>query len=189
MKKEQIRSLIKAHKALLSAEERKNSAVRVWSAVEHSGAFIMAERVLLYNSLPDELDTHMFIEKWQEKKRLYLPRVNGVNLDILPCDGREMPSGAFRISEPVGTDVERIENIDLVIVPGVAYDRNGSRVGRGKGYYDRLLASTRATKIGVGYDFQVIDDIVETDSHDVPVDIVITERRTIRVVPNNKTNT
>lgn len=189
MKKEQIRLRIRAHKALLSSEERKNSAIKVWEAVERTGAFIMAERVLLYNSLPDELDTHSFIEKWQNKKRLYLPRVNGVTLDILPCDGREMPTGAFCISEPVGTDVERIENIDLVIVPAVAYDRTGSRVGRGKGYYDRLLASTLATKIGVGYDFQVIDDIIETDSHDVPVDIVITENRTIRAIIKNKTNT
>lgn len=74
-------------------------------------------------------------------------------------------------------------------MPAVAYDRTGSRVGRGKGYYDRLLASTLATKIGVGYDFQVIDDIIETDSHDVPVDIVITENRTIRAIIKNKTNT
>lgn len=181
MKKERIRSLIKAHKALLSAEEKENSAVKVWAAVEQTGAFVMAEKVLLYNSLSDELDTHMFIEKWQDRKRLYLPRVDGVNLDILPCDGRELRSGSFRILEPVGTDMEDIENIDLVIVPAVAYDCTGNRVGRGKGYYDRLLASTKATKIGVGYDFQVIDDVVETDSHDVPVDIVITERRTIRV--------
>ena len=74
-------------------------------------------------------------------------------------------------------------------MPAVAYDRTGSRVGSGKGYYDRLLASTLATKIGVGYDFQVIDDIIETDSHDFPVDIVITENRTIRAIIKNKTNT
>ena len=51
-----------------------------------------------------------------------------------------------------------MDDIELVVVPAVAYDRRGNRVGRGKGYYDRLLAETRATKVGVGYDFQLMDD-------------------------------
>ncbi len=64
-------------------------------------------------------------------------------------------------------------------MPAVAYDRHGNRVGRGKGYYDRMLAGSRATKVGVGYDFQLIDDAIDTDSHDVPVDIVITQSHTV----------
>ena len=61
-------------------------------------------------------------------------------------------------------------------MPGVAYDPEGNRVGRGKGYYDRLLAGARATKIGIAYDFQVVDSI-EAEPHDVRVDVVITDRR------------
>ncbi|MDE6243728.1 MAG: 5-formyltetrahydrofolate cyclo-ligase, partial [Muribaculaceae bacterium] len=64
--------------------------------------------------------------------------------------------------------------MELIVVPAVAYDRRGNRLGRGKGYYDRLLATTKASKIGVAYEFQVVDDI-PAESHDVPVDIVITE--------------
>ena len=64
-------------------------------------------------------------------------------------------------------------------MPGVAFDKTGARLGYGKGYYDRLLADTRAMKIGVGYDFQLVDDDIDTDTHDVPVDIVITQSHTI----------
>lgn len=184
MKKEQIRSLIKAHKTLLSATERENASARVWNALEDTLAFIMADKVLLYHSLPDELETREFLNKWGGRKHLYLPRVNGVNLDILPFDGRRMQSGAFSIQEPEGSDVEPVDNIDLIIVPAVAYDRTGNRVGRGKGFYDRLLSKARAATIGVGFDFQLIDGLIEAEPHDIRVDMVITERRTIRTVKN-----
>lgn len=71
--------------------------------------------------------------------------------------------------------------MDLVIVPAVAYDRHGNRVGRGKGFYDRLLADSRAAKIGIAYDFQLLDDDIDAEPHDTPVDIIITERRYIKV--------
>lgn len=180
MKKEQIRSLIKAHKALLSAVERENASARVWDALESTVAFVMADNILMYNALPDELETRHFINKWQTKKKLFLPRVNGVNLDILPCDGRTMHQGAYNINEPDGTDTVDVSNIDLIIVPAVAYDRSGNRVGRGKGFYDRLLAEASAAKIGVGFDFQLIDDSIDAEPHDIRVDMVITERRTIK---------
>ena len=67
--------------------------------------------------------------------------------------------------------------MELIIVPAVAYDRQGNRIGRGKGYYDRLLSRTKALRIGVAYDFQLVDEI-EAEPHDIPVDIVITETGT-----------
>ena len=85
--------------------------------------------------------------------------------------------GAFQIEEPTGDDTADIAEIELIIVPGIAYDRKGNRIGRGKGYYDRLLTATKATKIGVGYDFQFIDDEIPSEPHDVWVDVVITESR------------
>ncbi len=86
--------------------------------------------------------------------------------------------GAFHIEEPQGDDTADIGEIELIVVPAVAYDRRGNRVGRGKGYYDRLLRDSRATKVGVGYDFQLIEgDDIDAEPHDVAVDIVITESR------------
>lgn len=174
MKKDEIRSRIKAQKSLLTAMERSEAAERVFGMLEHTAAFLMADHILLYHSLPDELSTREFIDKWHGVKHFYLPRVNGVNLELLPYDRSELRLGAFHIEEPQGDDVVSDDVIELVVVPGVAYDRKGNRVGRGKGYYDRLLAGSTAVKVGVGYDFQLVDDI-DTESHDVAVDIVITE--------------
>jgi len=180
MKKEDIRRYIKARKCMLAADEALEAADRVFSRLERTAAFMLADKILLYHSLPDELSTRLFLEKWHSRKHFYLPRVNGVNLDILPYDHSRLHIGAFNIEEPTGDDITDINEIELIVTPGVAYDRYGNRVGRGKGYYDRLLADTRAVKIGIGYDFQLVDEI-EADDHDVKVDIIITESRQISI--------
>jgi 5-formyltetrahydrofolate cyclo-ligase len=180
MKKDEIRTRIRASKALLSERERQDAAAAVFAILEKSAAFMMADKILMYHSLPDELSTLEFIDKWHTRKHFFLPRVNGVNLDVLPYDRSRLKYGSFHIEEPQGDDIEDINNIELIVVPAVAYDRRGNRVGRGKGFYDRLLANTRATKIGVGYDFQLVDEI-DAEPHDVTMDIVITESEIIMV--------
>ena len=181
MKKQDIRRSVRASKALLSDAEKISAARSVFSRLEESAAFTLAEKVLMYHSLPDELSTLNFLDKWAERKRFFLPRVNGVNLDILPYDRSSLRLGAFQIEEPQGSDFTDIGEIDMVVVPAVAYDRHGNRVGRGKGFYDRLLSSSKAVKVGVCYDFQLIDDDIDAEPHDVKVDIVITESRMIVV--------
>lgn len=173
MDKHEIRQRVKNNKALLLEHERVEAARSVFDRLERLAAFIMADNVLMYNSLPDELSTREFIDKWAGRKRFFLPRVNGVDLDILPYDRTRMHLGAFRIEEPDGDDLTDVESIDLVVVPGVAFDRRGNRVGRGKGYYDRLLARVRSVTVGVGYDFQLVDDI-DPEPHDRALNIVIT---------------
>ncbi len=155
--------------------------------LEKSVAFMMADKILMYHSLPDELSTIDFIDKWHTRKHFFLPRVNGVNLDVLPYDRTQLQYGSFHIEEPTGDDIEDIDNIELIIVPGIAYDNRGNRVGRGKGYYDRLLSRTKATKIGIGYDFQLVDEI-DSEPHDITMDIVITDSRIINIKSRNKHN-
>lgn len=179
MKKYDIRRTVRARKSLLTENEKAEAAQSVFDRLEQMAAFMMADRILMYHSLPDELSTRDFLGKWSGRKHFFLPRVNGVNLDILPYEQTRLHLGAFEIEEPDGNDLTDIADIELIIVPAVAYDRHGNRVGRGKGYYDRMLAGSRATKVGVGYDFQLIDDAIDTDSHDVPVDIVITQSHTV----------
>lgn len=179
MNKEEIRNRVKARKSLLTAAEKRAAAYEVFRRLEQSAAFALSENILLYHSLPDELPTREFLDKWAERKHFFLPRVNGVNLDILPYDRSRMALGAFHIEEPQGDDVADISQIEMVVVPAVAYDRRGNRVGRGKGYYDRLLSSTRAAKVGVGFDFQLLDEEIPSEPHDVAVDMVITESRRI----------
>lgn len=178
MKKDDIRRNIKARKTLLSEEEKLSAAERVFNLLEQTADFMLADRILMYHSLPDELSTRAFIRKWAGRKHFYLPRVNGVNLDILPYDESRLALGSFHIEEPTGNDTSDISDMEMIVVPAVAYDRAGNRVGRGKGYYDRLLAGSRARKVGVAYDFQLVDEI-DADPHDVRVDVVITENHHI----------
>lgn len=179
MNKEDIRSRVKARKSLLSALEKTRAAMAVFSRLEQSAAFALADNILLYHSLPDELSTREFLDRWSGRKRFYLPRVNGLNLEILPYDRSHMAMGSFRIEEPQGDDTTDVSQIELIVVPAIAYDTKGNRVGRGKGYYDRLLANSHATKVGVGYDFQLLDEDIPAEPHDVAVDMVITESRRI----------
>lgn len=165
---------------MLDEAERLSAAQDVFDRLEKTSAFLMADRILMYHSLPDELHTHTFLDKWASRKRFYLPRVNGVNLEILPYESTRLELGSFHIEEPTGDDVVDPDEIELIIVPAVAYDRRGNRLGRGKGFYDRLLQSTKATKIGVGYDFQLLDEL-PTEEHDVPMDFVITQSTVIRI--------
>lgn len=174
MKKEDIRRSIRARKSLLTSREKADAAAHVFDMLEKTAAFMLADTVLMYHSLPDELSTHEFIDKWHGSKRFFLPRVNGVNLDILPYHRSRLHLGAFHIEEPDGDELASIDDIDMVVVPAVAYDPRGNRVGRGKGYYDRMLGDCKATKVGVAYDFQLVDEI-DAEPHDVGVDIVITE--------------
>lgn len=174
MEKSEIRRKIKALRSMLLETEKLSAAEEVFAHLETSPAFMMAEHILMYHSLPDELSTRRFLSKWRDRKHFYLPRVNGVNLDILPYDETRLELGAFHIEEPTGENTVNPDEIEMVVVPAVAYDRKGNRLGRGKGFYDRLLSTTKATKVGVGYEFQILDEI-PVEPHDVKMDIVITQ--------------
>lgn len=178
MEKNDIRRKIKALRTMMLDIEKAQAAEEVFARLENTAAFMLAEKILMYHSLPDELPTRRFLAKWKERKHFYLPRVNGVNLDILPYDESKLELGSFHIEEPSGNDTVDAADIEMVVVPAVAYDARGNRLGRGKGFYDRFLASTPAVKVGVGYDFQLLDEI-PAEPHDVPMDIVITQKSTI----------
>lgn len=169
-----IRARIKSLKKMLDEVEKNAAAEAVFERLEHSAAFQLAEKVLMYHSLPDELDTRRFLNKWKDRKKFFLPRVNGVNLELLPYDETRLEIGSFHIEEPKGNEICPVEEIEMIVVPGIAFDRKGQRLGRGKGFYDRLLKSAKAMKIGVGYDFQLIEEL-PSEAHDVPMDMVITE--------------
>lgn len=145
--------------------------------VEQLPQFERAQTVLLYWSMDDEVDTHPFVERWYRRKKLLLPCVEGDHLLLRPYTGPEcMQAGAqFGIGEPTGTVFDRLEEIDMIVVPGVAFDRRGNRMGRGRGFYDRLLSTTpTAYKVGVAFDFQMFDAI-PVEPFDMPMDKVIHE--------------
>ena len=168
---------MRALKSAVPMEDKLRRSEAIMQKVEEQPEFADAKVVLLYWSMADEVQTHSFVERWYQKKVLLLPCVDGDDLRLRQYTGPEcMVEGEqFGIGEPTGEEYTKLDSIDLIIVPGVAFDRKGNRMGRGRGFYDRLLKSTpNAVKVGVAYDFQMLDEI-PVEPHDVKMDRVITE--------------
>ena len=137
-----------------------------------------AQTIMAYYSLPDEVNTHALIDELvAEGKTVLLPKVTGADtMELRRYTGRaDLQEGAYHILEPVGEPFTDLSAIDLILVPGLAFDAAGHRLGRGRGYYDRFLHSKNrpyCVKIGVCFDFQKVDD-VPVDAHDLAMDKVV----------------
>ena len=181
MTKSEIRQMMRERKRALDSGEklrRSEAVVRRLEALDH---YKSARVVLLYWSMADEVQTHDFVNRIYRDRTVLLPCVDGDDLRLRPYTGPDclVAGEQFGIGEPTGPEWTDLAAIDLVAVPGVAFDRKRNRMGRGRGFYDRLLKSTpNAVKVGLAYDFQVLDAI-PVESHDVPMDCVVSETSTI----------
>ena len=175
--KASLRIEIKAALASIPAPELLRRSGVIFSRVEQSELFARAATVALYHSLPGEPSTTAFIERWQGRKTILLPCVTDAGMLFRRFDG-DCRTGCFGIKEPTGAEVSP-ENIDFMVVPGMAFDRLGNRLGRGKGYYDRYLDGAAKEGIdipciGVCFSFQYFDSIPHAP-HDRRMDAVITD--------------
>lgn len=172
MDKKELRSHIKALKRQHTKVSLIEQSSLILNKLESHKDFIEAKTVMLYSSLPDEVQTIGFIEKWRHKKRIILPTVVGD--DIIPVeltDDTDFAIGDFNILEPQNKPYNG--SYDLIIVPGVAFDKDGNRIGRGKGYYDRFLSKHMNIKrIGICFDFQLIEE-VPTEENDIRMHEII----------------
>lgn len=172
MDKKELRSHIKALKRQHTKVSLIEQSSLILNKLESHKDFIEAKTVMLYSSLPDEVQTIGFIEKWRHKKRIILPTVVGD--DIIPVeltDDTDFAIGDFNILEPQNKPYNG--SYDLIIVPGVAFDKDGNRIGRGKGYYDRFLSKHMNIKrIGICFDFQLIER-VPTEENDIRMHEII----------------
>lgn len=175
MTKKELRQQMKQLKAITPVAVRLVEAEMVFKSIQAMPVWRQAQHILCYWSLPDELPTHATVNQWlEEGKNIYLPRIKGDNLEIVPYLGAESldDNNQFHIGEPVGDAVDP-SCLELIIVPAVALDENRNRLGRGKGYYDRLLSGTSCPTIGVVCGFQLVDE-VPVEQHDRPLDCVVT---------------
>lgn len=174
--KKKLRKTIAQKKTLQSVATLSALSSTLLKQLEESAAFIRAHHILLYYSLPDEVCTHAFIEKWSKEKNILLPVVKGNDLELRQYRGKEsLHIGAYHIMEPGGPVWTNLQQIELSIVPGVGFDRRGHRLGRGKGYYDRLLPQLTSYNIGICFGFQLLD-AVPTEEFDITMDEVWTEK-------------
>ena len=172
-RKTELRKEIADLKKQISTEQKQQEARVVFRKVETLPEFKSAENILLYWSTSDELPTHEIIEKWSHRKQIILPTVVGDKLILKSyMPGQNMKKGVLGIWEPDTVD-NFTENIDLMIIPGIAFDSDKNRLGRGKAFYDRFLANKCLVKIGVGFDLQLLSHIPSKKS-DIKMDKVIT---------------
>ena len=143
--------------------------------------------VSIYLSFANEVDTFMIINEMKTHgNKLVIPYTDVSQVELIPVClediSKDLTISAFGYPEPIFDRVVKaqIEDIDLVIVPGVAFDATKNRIGFGKGYYDKYLSQMRPDikKIAIAYDYQVLESIPSED-HDVKMDYVITESRII----------
>lgn len=172
-----IRKQMRELKRQLTAEEKLRRSELIASRLEQVEQFAASRVVLLYWSMADEVQTHALVERIWRDRVVLLPCVDGNDLRLRQYTGPEcMVAGEqFGIGEPTGEEWTDMEAIGCIAVPGVAFDRTGNRMGRGRGFYDRLLKSTpNAFKVGLAFDFQMLESI-PVEPHDVKMDRVITD--------------
>jgi len=170
----------------LSAEQRREASARIRRLVAELPEFERARTVMLFVSLPDEADTQGIIaDALAASKTVAVPKVDRKRKAMDACRlhtlDRGLAPGVFGIPEPQATDVVAPGEIDFVLVPARGYDREGNRIGRGGGYYDRYMAHPdfHATRCGIGFAAQVLD-AVPHDAHDLPVKMLVTEDGVLR---------
>ena len=133
--------------------------------------WLAARTIAAFSALPGEPDA---LDPWPGDKRIALPRAVGDGLVFhWVTDRAELLPGKFGILEPCAEPSPAGNEFDLILVPGLAFDLRGGRLGRGKGYYDRFLAGVRGLRAGVCFDDQIVGD-VPLEPHDLRMDFVIT---------------
>ncbi len=179
-KKGEIRRELLKRRRSLKEGERKALSASICSNLRSLPEYGQAERILFFYPVKGEPDIIPLLGRAIEEGRAFLPKVDGEDLTLCRVPSlQSLVPGAYGIPEPQGEEVVSPAWIDLLLVPGVAFDREGFRLGWGKGYYDRLLKRAGGMKVGVAFSFQVFERLPR-DPWDVPVDAVVTEKGIIR---------
>lgn len=174
MNKKEIRHIIAQLKRQHTEAELSALSLAVNKSLLNNAKVKAGHTILLYYSMKGEVDTHDLVDTLRRQgKAVLLPKVlDDGKLALIPYTGREnmLEAGSFHILEPQGEPFTNYADIDVAVVPGIAFTADGRRMGRGGGYYDRLLPLLHNTwKIGLCFPFQLMDDI-PTEEHDIPMD-------------------
>ena len=175
--KQALRTQIREKRKAISPDlyAKKSAAIR--EKLEKMPEFQAAKNLLVYVSTNEEVDTHAIIKDCLASgKKIYAPKVEGEHIFICRItDWEQLKPGSFGILEPCEIlDPAHPEIMDLILVPGIAFDKRGHRIGYGKGFYDSMLKAGNGLKVGLAFSEQMVDEIPD-ESHDVSLDLVITD--------------
>lgn len=176
--KKMLRRAMRLKAASLTEADARRLSADIWRQIEHLPEFARASCVLIYMSTPGEVQTREFISKWAPRKRFALPLVCQEHLELKVYDPEHLTEGYRGITEPAA-DARSVapDAIELAIIPGTAFSRQGGKVkrmGRGGGFYDRLLPQLSCPKIGVAFSFREVESI-PSDPWDADLDQLITD--------------
>lgn len=180
MIKDELRSDMRAKRRAMTDLQVRGKSQSICRLLFSLDCIKNAKTVCTFIAAFKEPDTAEIIQKLREtKKTVAVPVTDteNITLSLSYIDGLDsLKKGAYGIPEPEIINIAHAADMEVILVPGLAFDKNGGRMGFGKGYYDRLLSDTRAVKIGLCYEFQLYDNI-PTEPHDVPMDLIITEEK------------
>lgn len=190
MDKNQLRRELKSRLAQIPPQERSEKSRKICGYLLESETFQSASVVMLFLSLPHEVDTTpLILNAWQHGKSVVVPKVSWEQRHIIPVEITSLETGIQQdkmgLRNPVSGAPVPFDDIDLVVTPGLGFDRRGNRLGRGGAYYDRFFSThnIRAAKWGVGFSEQLCPEIPH-NGHDVSMDAVVTEQEVIRCSPS-----
>ena len=176
MTKQEIREQVRLLKRQHTPEQLRRMSQTIIDRLLSHPRVRQAHALLLYHSLPDEVYTHEAVRQlFSEGKQVFLPAINDKGeMEIRAYQGEEsLQTGDFNILQPSSLTPHPASLPSLAVIPGVAFDRRGNRLGRGKGYYDRFLSTNNSIyTIGICFPFQFMENI-PAEPHDIPVNEVI----------------
>ena len=160
----------------LEAACREQASREICRCITESEAWVAAREVLFYAALPTEPDLKpLFLQALKQGKKCVFPKVCGDKLELYRVDGpMNLQKGAYGILEPSGSERAGVETIGLALVPGLAFDRAGFRLGRGGGFYDRLLPCVTGWTAGCCFASQMQEKL-SVERHDARVRLIVTE--------------
>lgn len=186
--KQSLRNQVSARLKRMEPGERASASARARALLAAQAPWKTAQWVLFFAPLPEELDVWpLLTAALSAGKRVALPRFVAENRIYEACQiqdpGSDLQVGHFGIREPA-SHCARLPSVrlDLILVPGLVFDLQGRRVGRGKGYYDRLLRTLLGTTCGVAFDEQVVEEI-PVEAHDVRLNCVLTPTHWVDLRP------
>jgi 5-formyltetrahydrofolate cyclo-ligase len=184
--KQKLRYQVRAALRQIPAQQRATASTQARALLKAQAQWRAAQSILFFASLPEELDVWpLLAEALAAGKRVALPRFVAAAQGYEACQvldpEADLELGQFGIREPRGGCVRfPPDRLDLILVPGVAFDLQGGRLGRGKGYYDQLLGGLRGSKCGVAFDQQVVGE-VPLAPHDICLDYILTPNRWVEI--------
>ncbi len=181
--KTEYRNFYKNIRNSLSKDDSKNKSKIIFNRIISLNELLNAQTVFVYLSYGREVSTSSLIEfLFSRNKNVLVPKCNMKNETMIPVkisDLNELISGSYGIREPIANSVYK-NKIDVAIVPGIAYDRFGNRIGHGKGYYDKFLQDEKILKIGLCYSDCLSETELPHYSNDLPMDYIVTDREVLK---------